>query len=82
MESKIILFDGVCNLCNGLVNFIIDHDKKENFQICFTQSESAIQLLESSIFPLYGSGVAASLTYSGTKLSHFCQEAASVNWFA
>ncbi len=48
MESKIILFDGVCNLCNGLVNFIIDHDKKKIFKFASLQSESAIQLLESN----------------------------------
>ncbi len=26
-NKKIILFDGVCNLCNDAVNFIIKHDK-------------------------------------------------------
>jgi predicted DCC family thiol-disulfide oxidoreductase YuxK len=30
-EKQIILFDGVCNLCNGSVNFIIDRDSKNNF---------------------------------------------------
>jgi len=48
VESKIILFDGVCNLCNGLVNFIIDHDKQKIFKFASLQSESAIQLLESN----------------------------------
>ena len=27
-NQKIILFDGVCNLCNTSVNFVIEHDKK------------------------------------------------------
>ncbi|MEI6586841.1 MAG: DCC1-like thiol-disulfide oxidoreductase family protein, partial [Sediminibacterium sp.] len=27
---NIILFDGVCNLCNGTVLFLIKHDKKNN----------------------------------------------------
>lgn len=31
--EKIILFDGVCNLCNGLVKFIIRHDPEG--KICF-----------------------------------------------
>ena len=26
MEPKIIFFDGVCNLCNGFVDFVIDRD--------------------------------------------------------
>ncbi|RMF52187.1 MAG: DUF393 domain-containing protein, partial [Bacteroidetes bacterium] len=25
-DHAIVLFDGVCNLCNTSVNFIIDHD--------------------------------------------------------
>ncbi|MGB5369176.1 MAG: DCC1-like thiol-disulfide oxidoreductase family protein [Flavobacteriaceae bacterium] len=31
-NKKIILFDGVCNLCNGAVQFIIKQDKNEIFQ--------------------------------------------------
>ena len=31
MEKEIVLFDGVCNLCNKAVTFIIDHDKKDQF---------------------------------------------------
>ena len=26
-DKKIILFDGVCNLCNSSVQFVIKHDK-------------------------------------------------------
>ena len=29
-EFKIILFDGICNLCNASVNFIIDKDKNQD----------------------------------------------------
>ncbi|MBY0534528.1 MAG: thiol-disulfide oxidoreductase DCC family protein [Chitinophagaceae bacterium] len=29
--EKIVLFDGVCNLCNSSVQFIIKHDKKGQF---------------------------------------------------
>jgi predicted DCC family thiol-disulfide oxidoreductase YuxK len=25
-ESTVVFFDGVCNLCNGVVNWLIDHD--------------------------------------------------------
>jgi len=38
-EKKIILFDGVCNLCNNAVNFIIEHDKKDVFRFASLQSE-------------------------------------------
>jgi predicted DCC family thiol-disulfide oxidoreductase YuxK len=30
-KKYIILFDGVCNLCNGAVQFVIKHDKKNKF---------------------------------------------------
>jgi len=30
-EKKIVLFDGVCNLCNASVQFIIKKDKKNQF---------------------------------------------------
>ena len=36
-EYKIILFDGVCNLCNSSVNFVIRHDKKNLFKFAALQ---------------------------------------------
>ena len=36
---KVILFDGVCNLCNASVNWIIDRDKQNLFK--FTSLQSA-----------------------------------------
>lgn len=38
-QKKIILFDGVCNLCNGAVQFIIKHDKKDIFRFVALQSD-------------------------------------------
>jgi predicted DCC family thiol-disulfide oxidoreductase YuxK len=35
----VILFDGVCNLCNASVNWIIDRDKKNLFKFASLQSE-------------------------------------------
>ena len=37
-EKKIILFDGVCNLCDKSVQFIIKYDKKDNFRFVAIQS--------------------------------------------
>ena|SRR5438132_352884 len=31
MPKYIILFDGVCNLCNGSVQFVVKRDKKKQF---------------------------------------------------
>ena len=44
-EHTIILFDGVCNLCNGAVAFIIKRDKKNVFKFAALQSEIGTQLI-------------------------------------
>ncbi|WP_420322649.1 thiol-disulfide oxidoreductase DCC family protein [Flagellimonas sp.] len=44
-HKKIILFDGVCNLCNGAVKFIIKWDKKDVFRYAALQSEIGKQLI-------------------------------------
>lgn len=31
VNKKIVLFDGVCNLCSSSVQFMINHDKKNQF---------------------------------------------------
>jgi predicted DCC family thiol-disulfide oxidoreductase YuxK len=43
--SAVILFDGVCNFCNGSVNFIIDRDKAGYFKFAPLQSEVGQKLL-------------------------------------
>lgn len=43
-DKAVILFDGVCNLCNASVNFIIDRDKKDHFRFAPLQSEIAREL--------------------------------------
>ncbi|MEM7486182.1 MAG: thiol-disulfide oxidoreductase DCC family protein [Bacteroidota bacterium] len=45
-EKKIILFDGVCNLCNGVIQFIIKRDKKDIFRYAALQSETGIRLTQ------------------------------------
>jgi len=44
-EKGIILFDGVCNMCNASVNFIIDRDKANKFKFASLQSETGKNLL-------------------------------------
>ncbi|WP_165995729.1 thiol-disulfide oxidoreductase DCC family protein [Bacillus sp. Cs-700] len=46
VDTNIILFDGVCNLCNGLVKFMFKYDKKAIFSFASLQSESAQILLK------------------------------------
>lgn len=42
----IILFDGVCNLCNSSVNFIIRHDTKGCFRFAAIQSSIGLKLMK------------------------------------
>lgn len=44
-SKKIILFDGVCNLCNGFVQFVIKRDKNDVFRYASLQSEIGEQLI-------------------------------------
>ncbi|MDZ4700677.1 MAG: DCC1-like thiol-disulfide oxidoreductase family protein [Rhodothermales bacterium] len=37
----LVLFDGVCNLCNGSVHFVIDRDPESYFRFAALQSEAA-----------------------------------------
>lgn len=45
-EHPVILFDGVCNFCNGAVNSIIKQDKKRIFRYATLQSEVGQELLK------------------------------------
>ncbi|WP_240665762.1 thiol-disulfide oxidoreductase DCC family protein [Lutibacter sp. HS1-25] len=44
-DKSIVIFDGVCNLCNSSVNFIIKHDKKKTFLFASLQSDAAKEIL-------------------------------------
>jgi predicted DCC family thiol-disulfide oxidoreductase YuxK len=44
-NKKIILFDGVCNLCNGFIQFVIKHDATDVFRYASLQSDIGQQLV-------------------------------------
>jgi len=48
MNECIVLFDGVCNLCNGTVQCIIKNDSKQRFRFAALQSDKAKTLLEAN----------------------------------
>ena len=45
LDGPVILFDGVCNLCNGSVNFIIKRDPRAVFSFAPLQSEISKSIL-------------------------------------
>ena len=44
--SAIVLFDGVCNLCNGFVQFVIQHDPAGRFRFAALQSAAGQAVLK------------------------------------
>lgn len=43
---KIILFDGVCNLCNSSVQLVLKNDKNDTFRLAALQSDAGKKLTE------------------------------------
>jgi predicted DCC family thiol-disulfide oxidoreductase YuxK len=41
VTTPIIYFDGQCNLCNSLVDFVIRHDRRRHFRFAPLQGETA-----------------------------------------
>jgi len=52
-NNPVILFDGVCNLCNGFVQFVIAHDTAGVFQFASLQSDAAIEILKKHGLPTH-----------------------------
>lgn len=46
-DHRIVFFDGVCNLCNGTVDFLVRHDKARHLRYASLQSEIGQQMLAS-----------------------------------
>ena len=58
MNSPLLIFDGVCNLCNSSVAFIIRHDEKKRIRFSPSQSEFSKKLLaQKNITSFYSSSV-------------------------
>ena len=53
-NKSIILFDGVCNLCNKSVQFVLKHDRLKTFMFASLQSAAGQALLQQYNLPLQG----------------------------
>ena len=51
-QGPLMLFDGVCNLCNGALQFMLRVEKHGKLQFCTLQSDAAIALLKHLNAPL------------------------------
>lgn len=45
-DGPIMMFDGVCNLCNGALQFMLRVEKHDALKFCTLQSDTAARLLE------------------------------------
>ena len=81
-DHPVVLFDGVCNLCNSSVKFIIKRDRLARFRFAALQSETAKQLL--APFGEAASGMdSVILVYQGkfhTRTSAALRIALRLNW--
>jgi predicted DCC family thiol-disulfide oxidoreductase YuxK len=46
VPQNVVLFDGVCNLCNGAVNFLIDIDHQQKLHFASLQSDFGQRVLQ------------------------------------
>jgi predicted DCC family thiol-disulfide oxidoreductase YuxK len=70
-KPAIVLFDGVCNLCNTTVQMIIDHDPDGRFRFTSLQGERARELLAPfGVSPSEGDPDSILLVQDGKLYSH------------
>jgi predicted DCC family thiol-disulfide oxidoreductase YuxK len=50
-DGGVVLFDGVCNLCNGFVQFVIPRDPEAKYRFASLQSEVGRELLAAHGLP-------------------------------
>jgi predicted DCC family thiol-disulfide oxidoreductase YuxK len=44
-QQRMILFDGICNLCNASVLFVLEHEREPIFKFASMRSEAGQELL-------------------------------------
>lgn len=45
-QTSIVVFDGVCHLCNAWVRFLLKHDRVERFAFAAMQTDTGRRLLQ------------------------------------
>lgn len=46
VDQSVVVFDGVCRLCNAWVRFLLRHDRNAQFRLCPAQSTAGQRLLK------------------------------------
>ncbi len=50
-SNNILLYDGICNICNASVQFVLNHEKNGQISFVSLQSELGIKLLKTHGLP-------------------------------
>ena len=72
-HKKIILFDGLCNLCATSVQFIIKRDKKDIFRFVSLQSDLGQELLQQ--LPISKQKIDSIILYESDKAYYYKSKA-------
>lgn len=51
LRQPVILFDGYCNLCNGVVDFLLKHARKNQFMFIPLQSDAGKNMIQKFKLP-------------------------------
>ena len=73
-HKKLILFDGVCNLCNSSVMYVLKRDKKKLFMFAPLQSDIGKQIIKE--FNIDTTKVDSIILYNPEKGIHYKSTAA------
>lgn len=65
-DGPILLFDGICNLCNWAVRFVVERDGRGQFRFASLQSQTARRLL--AVHGLAGAEVESVVLIEGEKI--------------
>jgi predicted DCC family thiol-disulfide oxidoreductase YuxK len=71
----VVLFDAACNLCNGVVQFLVEHDRAGRLRFAALQSEAAAELLRGREPGSRAGGPESLVFIEGTEIST-CSDAA------
>lgn len=74
IDKKIILFDGVCNLCNSSVQYVIKRDPKDVFRFVPLQSELGLKIIKH--IGIDTTNTDSIILYEPTKAYYYKSEAA------
>lgn len=77
-DKKIIVFDGVCILCNSFVQFILKKDKRKQFYFTTAQSDFVKEQLKPN--PMKANAMASVLYVKNGKV--FTESTAALNIFS